>query len=299
MQAFFFSVGVTKFSTKISLKDKNNLLVTRNVYAIRDFDIVYVEAPQFDVFVKEFLPRIRSKIVLMTGYWNLPQVYKSRYTDHALNHPNIALWISQNPIYSDHPKYMEFPYGISYYNLPKYSEQLVKREVKKTNLIEHLPLNYVTNPCRNRLPKLDNIEPSEFYEKIAQAKFLISPIGDRDDCYRHYECIGLGTIPISNVGDTYHSIFGDSMYYSNIDNMVKILLDEEIDMEYYRKIQIESEGSLDNFRRTTKGSSEKISLPNRDLVSFDYWKDMVHKRINELHGHTRPSFKRGLFFTSN
>ena len=31
----------------------------------------------------------------------------------------------------------------------------------------------------------------EFYEKVAVSRFLISPHGDRPDCYRHWEAIGL------------------------------------------------------------------------------------------------------------
>jgi len=244
---------------------KNDLLATNNTNLIRDYDILLVESIQFDIFIETFLPRIKKKIVLITGYWQWPQIYKSEKTDFVLNHPNILLWISQNPIYQDHPKYMPFPYGICHCNLINYAEQLLA-DNNKTKMIEFLPIQNGTNPCRSKLPELEKMEPEEFYKKMGEAEFLLSPIGDRDDCYRHYECIGLGNIPISNVGDTYKPIFNENMYYCDIDQIVTILNTGIIDCSY--------------------------SMPNRDLICFEYHRDMVFNRIAELrskYGHY-PSF---------
>jgi hypothetical protein len=268
---------------------KNDLLATNNTDVIKDYDILLVESIQFDIFIETFLPRIKKKIVLITGYWQWPQIYKSEKTDYVLNHPNILLWISQNPIYQDHPKYMPFPYGICHCNLIKYAEQLLL-ENNKTKMIEFLPIQNGTNPCRSKLPELEKMKPEEYYKKMGEAQFLLSPIGDRDDCYRHYECIGLGTIPISNIGqgscyamspttnlvddhrssdkfgETYKPIFNENMYYCDIDQMVTILDTGVIDCSY--------------------------SMPNRDLICFEYHRDMVFNRIAELrskYGHY-PSF---------
>ena len=237
------------------ISDKNNLLIKNNISIIKDYDILLVEPSYFDVFIQHFLPRIYKKIILLTGQWEWPQVYKSEKADYVLNHPNILLWISQNPIYQDHPKYMPFPYGICHYNLTKYSEHLLT-ENNKTKMVECLPINNGTNPCRSKLPELKHMESVEFYKKMGEAQFLLSPIGDRDDCYRHYECIGLGTIPISNIGETYKPIFGENMYYCDIDQMVTILDTGIIDCSY--------------------------SMPNRDLICYEYHRDMVFNRIAEL-----------------
>jgi hypothetical protein len=239
----------------IKTPNKNDLRVTNNISIIRDYDMLLVESSYFDIFIEHFLPRINKKIILLTGQWEWPQVYKSDKSEFILNHPNILLWVSQNPIYQNHPKYMAFPYGICHYNLTKYSKQLLE-ENNKTKLIECLPLNNGTNPCRSKLPKADIMKTEEFYQKMSEAEFMLSPIGDRDDCYRHYECIGLGTIPISNVGDTYKCIFGENMYYCDIDQMVNILNTDSIDCSY--------------------------SMPNRDLICFEYHRDIVFNKITEL-----------------
>ena len=172
------------------------------------------------------------------------------------------LWISQNPIYPDSSKYMAFPYGIAHYNLEKYAAALLQYDNsndEKGLIVVNLPINNGTNPCRSKFPVLPSMEVSEFYKKISDSEFALSPIGDRDDCYRHYECIGLGTIPISNIGSHYRAIFGENMYYCDIDTMVGIIDSGVFDCSY--------------------------AMPNRDLICFDYYKDKVMNRISELKRH--------------
>jgi hypothetical protein len=94
-------------------------------------------------------------------------------------------------------------YGI--FNLKDYANALLNNHnSKKDNNIICLPMDNNTNMCRKKLPILNRIKSCDMYNKIAISKFLISPIGDRDDCYRHYEAIGLGTIPISNAAKNYN-----------------------------------------------------------------------------------------------
>jgi hypothetical protein len=221
---------------------------------INDYDVIYVECILFDLFVDEMLPKINRKIILITGAYSYSQILKSSKTDYILNHSNILLWISQNPVYINHPRYVPFPYGIAPYNLEKYARQLLF-SVDKTKHITFLPINNATNECRKILPELPVMDTREFYENISASEFVISPIGDRDDCYRHYECIGLGTIPISNVGETYKALFQDNMYYCDIDRILEIMDSNIIDVSY--------------------------SIPNRDFICFNYHRDIVMKKIEE------------------
>lgn len=232
----------------------NNLFINRNYNIINDYDVIYLECILFDLFIDEMLPNINKKIILITGLCNFPQIFKSSKTDNLLNHQNILLWISQNPIYINHPRYVPFPYGIAHYNLEKYAKHLLL-SVDKTKHITFLPINNGTNKCRKKLPDLPVMDTCEYYENVSASEFVISPIGDRDDCYRHYECIGLGSIPISNVGETYKALFQDNMYYCDIDRILEIMDSGIIDVSY--------------------------SIPNRDFICFDYHRDIVMKRIEE------------------
>lgn len=236
--------------------NKNNILLNKDLSIIKDFDIIHVQVNYFNIFYKDILCKINKKIILTTGQWHLPQIKNCKETDEILNNPNIILWISQNPIYQNNSKYIAFPYGIAYDKLENYSHALLKYNNIKNKDIINLPINNNTNICRKKLPFLKNININEFYFKIAESKFVISPIGDRDDCYRHYEAIGLGTIPISNVNNLYKNIFEENMYYCNIDEMVNII--------------------------NTNSINYKYNEPNKDLICFDYYKEKIMMKINQL-----------------
>jgi hypothetical protein len=235
----------------------NDILITDNLSIIENYDIIYVEVHLFNIFIEYYLPQINKKIILITGQYLNPQIELSNKTDELLNHPNIIYWISQNPIYSNNPKYIAFPYGIQHSSLKNYAKALLNnRNTNKDNNILYLPIDNNTNICRKKLPVLNRIESSDMYNKIASSKFVISPIGDRDDCYRHYEAIGLGTIPISNVKTHYNAIFGNNMYYCVIDKIVNILNTNSIDYKYHDV--------------------------NKDLICFDYHKDIIFNKIKFL-----------------
>ncbi len=236
-------------------KDKNDILTTNNLSSIKDFDIVHCQVNYFEKFYSEILNNIEVKIILTTGQWHLPQIHKSDLTEKVLNHKNVLLWVSQNPIYENSSKYMAFPYGIESGHLGIYSDILKMSQTTKINNIATLPINNATNVCRKKLPVLPSISTYDFYIHLKKAKFILSPIGDRDDCYRHYEAIGLGAIPISNAGHLYRSIFGNSMYYCNIDEMVTIMNTQYIDTEY--------------------------TEPDKNLICFNYFADIVRKAIAE------------------
>ena len=43
------------------------------------------------------------------------------------------------------------------------------------------------------------MEMSLFHETLREHRYVISPNGDRPECFRHYEALGLGTIPITEL----------------------------------------------------------------------------------------------------
>ncbi len=48
-------------------------------------------------------------------------------------------------------------------------------------------------------PKLNY---TEYCEEIAQHRFILSPNGDRPECYQMYEAIGMGTVPITEMSSS-------------------------------------------------------------------------------------------------
>lgn len=238
--------------------EKHDLLKTNDLRNIRENDKVYVEVNFFDHFFDNIFPYLKNRIVLITGQWYGPQIYKSFKTDQLIKSNKILLWVSQNPIYVNVKKYIPIPYGVAPYCVDIYANTLLKNlSVEKKYHITQLPINPETNKCRKKFKFLPFMEIPEFYQKLSETQYIMSPIGDRDDCYRHTESIGLNVIPISNVNPLYMQLFQSNMYYANIDEMLKIL---------------ETNKLLKSFNGCT----------NRDFICLNYHRDIIETKIKEL-----------------
>ena len=103
--------------SRLLTKRPNDLYKNKNFDEIIEGDIIQIQVDLFELFVTTILPKISKKIIILTSQWRLPQLYKNILTDKLLNNDKIILWISQNPIYEKHNKYMAFPYGLKHINL--------------------------------------------------------------------------------------------------------------------------------------------------------------------------------------
>lgn len=256
----------------------NELLKNKNYDDIKNFEIVQVQVQYFDFFCDEVLPILSKnnvKIILITSQSHLPQIHRSDKTDYLLNHDNIILWVSQTPIYTNVAKYMAFPYGLFQRTINDYANFLIsidnqvdkEKTIKITNqnasVHNHLPSDHIRRKYdifgKNSGPPMNY---TDFLKNILNSEFVISTSGDRDDCYRHYECIGLNAIPISNIGGGYKEIFEDSMIYSNAEDMINMI---ETNMAGYT-----------------------YKKPNRNIITISYWVSEINKRIKFLTGIDMP-----------
>ena len=249
----------------------NDLIKNKNYNDIKNFEIIQIQVDLFDFFYYKILPIIiknNVKVVIITSQWHLPQIKRNNKTDDLLNNSNILLWISQNPIYTNNEKYMSFPYGICHHNINAYVNFInstninIDKNIKILNqyasVHDHLPNNHIRKMFdifgKNSGERYVNY--TEFLTNILNSEFVISTSGDRDDCYRHYECIGLNAIPISNINYGYKDIFGDNMVYSNAEEM-KNMIDKNIVNHNYKK-------------------------PNRNILTISYWIYKINEKINLL-----------------
>jgi hypothetical protein len=252
----FFGTEIYRHGIKIP-DSKNDILKTRDLTLIKDYDIVQCEVDFFERFCSNILQKLNVKIILITSQWDYPQIYKSDITEEILKNKNIILWISQNPVYDNSDNYIAFPYGIRHTALLSYANKLVSSQNIKTIKVNHQHLTVENNKCRNLLPPVAKMNINDYLNEVSKSYFFISPIGDRDDCYRHYECIGLGTIPITNVSKYYKNLFGDNMYYTDITNMLSIINNKTLnDFEYFE--------------------------PDKNLICYNYYKDQVLEIIKKI-----------------
>jgi hypothetical protein len=250
----------------------NDLIKNKNYNDIKNFEIIQIQVDLFHFFCHEILPIIiknNIKVIIITSQFHLPQIQRSQTTDDILNHSNIVLWISQNPIYENNEKYMAFPYGICHTNINNYVNFIKLNNIetdKKIKIVNqyatthsHLPNNHI----RKRFDIFgknsgngSNVNYTEFLTSILNSEFVISTAGDRDDCYRHYECIGLNAIPVSNINGGYKDIFEDNMVYSNAEEMIHMIKSNTVNYTYKK--------------------------PNRDILTISYWVCKINQKIKSL-----------------
>jgi hypothetical protein len=250
----------------------NDLLKNKNYNDIKNFEIIQVQVDFFDFFYDKILPIIiknNIKVVIITSQFHLPQIQRNHKTDDLLNNSNIILWISQNPIYANNEKYMAFPCGICHHNINDYVNFIKSNNINTNKNIKilnqcarvhsHLPNNHIRKmfDIFGKNSGKGNVNYTEFLTNILNSEFVISTSGDRDDCYRHYECIGLNAIPVSNINDDgYKDIFGDNMVYSNAEVMINMINKNIVNYNYKK--------------------------PNRDILTISYWVYKINQKINLL-----------------
>jgi hypothetical protein len=249
----------------------NDLIKNENYNDIKNFEIIQIQVDLFDFFYDKILPIIiknNLKVVIITSQWHRPQIKRNNKTDDLLNNTNIILWISQNPIYTNNEKYMPFPYGICHNNINDYVNFInsnninIDKNIKILNqyasVHNHLPNNHIRKifDIFGKNSGKENLNYTEFLTNILKSEFVISTSGDRDDCYRHYECIGLNAIPVSNINDGYKDIFEDNMIYSNADEMINMINNNTVNYNYKK--------------------------PNRNILTIAYWVSKINEKINLL-----------------
>ena len=88
-----------------------------------------------------------------------------------------------------------------------------------------------TSKYRENIPVGPKLNVSDYYDAMANSQFVISPEGDRPECYRHYEAIGLGTIPVTNLNPRFYSHLTGSAVFNTSDwrleTLEKVLRNDE------------------------------------------------------------------------
>ena len=103
----------------------------------------------------------------------------------------------------------------------------------------------------------DRLPPHEYFVRMSRSRYVLSPDGDRPECFRHYEALGLGTVPITELDPIlFRHLSGGPVLYGNYEWNATIL-----------------ERVLD-----------ARPVVNRNLIREDYWmdwmEDAVGRRLN-------------------
>lgn len=206
---------------------------------VKAFDVVYVLQDFASEFVKKVLPILPEPVVVLTGqsagkqFW----LHRGATTDALLSHPSVAFWLAQNPTFR-HRKFGAFPYGMRHDRVVMFMEAKAKLDALETlwrsnrspldgsvdggapllpprnSTVLLTKMTMHPNGGRENLPQGDMLSADQYYTRMMTSQYVNSPRGDRPDCYRHWEAIGLGTLPISNVPwYPFEPLFGSSMVF--------------------------------------------------------------------------------------
>lgn len=193
---------------------------------IRDGDSVYICTHGIPNFVMNFLPRLRTRITLVSGDSDdaVHSIHRDVY-NLILTNPYILKWYTQNCLAS-HPKLIHMPIGMDYHTLaekdydlwgkcasPMHQDAAIQalaasaypfyERERKAYATFHFYLDRGDRrEAYDAIPKeLVYYEPSpvlrqESHQAQTKYAFVISPYGGGPDCHRTWEALALGCIPI-------------------------------------------------------------------------------------------------------
>ena len=205
---------------------------------------LYVQVNLFALFVRRLLPLLRGPTILLTGQFNFPSLTALHEDERAnfeavLRSHRVVRWWTQSPVelpagVSNAHKYRGLPYGVDHRQLSQYSECWAHAHPpKKTREVYYSPFSLRgrdASDARARLAGLPQYASSttklsytKYCSQLAAARFVISPAGDRFECFRHWEAIGLGTVPVCDCPRVYSQIVpGGMLIASNSTELVEL-----------------------------------------------------------------------------
>lgn len=237
-------------------------------------DTIYLTTYSVKDFYKQIHPKIKTSYILVTGYGD------SSNPSAALNYlkdPKLLAWFGTNcDIKLDtNSKFIPIPIGLAN-NFWQHGNTKIMTNIQnkittiskqyllglnfiiKTNTEErNLAYNTFSNKkfCTILLNKLDkkHISYQDYLNNMAQCKFIISPHGNGLDCYRTWEALLVGTIPIVKKSTL------DPLY----DNLPVIIVDKWSDVT----------------QKFLEEKYQQINFNDYNLNKcyFKYWEDLIKK----------------------
>ena len=256
-------------SVKIAVREQKQLP------AIQSFDTIYVHTKMLTDFIQYFVPNLKVPIVLLSGsYDNTRENRLSRNrVEYILDHPLIAHWFCQNVYNSTGltylpPKLSPLALGIEPFSKnPRGPNPVVILRDVILRYAYHLPNKTIgvfeaysspfTNPSRAQIPRGVKMPLPDYLEELARSKFVLSPSGHKPDCFRHYEALALGAIPVTDL---------DSATYSHLKKGPVIF------------------GTMDWWNLTEAHLVARMNLTaipqvNRNMIFEEYWMEEMERQV--------------------
>ena len=126
-------------------------------------------------------------------------------------------------------------------------------ESDKTNPIF---VSFIRNTSRDRdgVPSGRKLGYEKYLDEISRSHYVTSPNGDRPDCHRHYEALGLGAIPITQM---------DPSVYTHLKDQEGIIYNN-------------TNWNLKDLEKTLPFPAPEV---NRNVIFEEYWMEYVEQAV--------------------
>ncbi len=175
-------------------------------------DIIFVQTDYLKHFFTDIHPTITTPYILITH--NSDDPAPGPYLKH-LDDTRIIAWFGQNPSITNHPKFIPIPIGIANKSFEYGDTAILEAAINesprsKARSCEHLLyMNFTINtnvlerkkayeafinaPFCTYAPRLPY---ASYIQDLTRFMYVVSPEGNGLDCYRTWEAMLLGCIPI-------------------------------------------------------------------------------------------------------
>lgn len=166
--------------------------------------IVYVRSSSLKKFFARVFPKIEHRFALLSfGDRGSPREFAPYLDD-----PKLIAWFGVNPTHTTHKKFFPLPIGIAnqieddlltqtaekeyllYFNMTIEANQANKWKQIERNEVFSLFAGKKYCFCSERKPY------AEYLSDLKKSSFVLSPRGNGLDCYRTWEALAMGAIPI-------------------------------------------------------------------------------------------------------
>lgn len=178
-----------------------------NTDLVKNGDTIFLKTDLLAFFFKEVHPFIKEKYILVTHNSDYSAPGKFSY---YLDDDKLIAWFGINCDNNSNPKFIPIPIGIANQYCPHGNVTSLSEMLHGVNNFERPWLVYLnvgkTHKERLEVEKIFSNKPwcvkgqrkpySEYLKDVVKAKFILCPRGNGLDCYRQWEAMLLGVIPI-------------------------------------------------------------------------------------------------------
>lgn len=247
-------------------------------------DTIFVPKKLLDSFVLQSLPNLTQPFVLLSGQdgnFRQKRMHKLK-ARLMLNHTLVLKWFMENPIpllkkvSSD--KIAPLPFGLQKFNYnprekPSPADMFrkaflkhLKEPINKTRDIFYGYISPYTNPNRTKVPAGEKLPLDKYYDELAASRFVVSPAGDRMDCYRNYEALAFGAVPITELRPRHHGHLSDGPVLFETASYTNL---SEVDLMGRLRAQV----------AVGRRSRPMVIVVNRNVVFEEYWIEYMERIV--------------------